>query len=252
MDQFILQWGEAPFFLTMQRRLKFHIFENIPSTQELAKTLSIQPNTVHVVLAFEQTAGQGTFGKTWLSPKHSGLYISLTFKLGDKIPKQTLSLLAAAACAECLASIHPTIKWPNDLLVKEKKIGGILTEVFEDRIIVGIGINLKTPPSLLGTLDQCATAWNQYEKPPEVDDLAHKLSETFMKFLDLWEKEGFKMIKPVYTRYFPLIGKEVIAELPEGLQKGLLIDFSDEGYPILKIGDLLQTLTHVKHLNLNP
>lgn len=233
----------------MDYTLKFHYFDQVESTQTLAKSINLQPQTLHVLVAFEQLCGKGTFGKAWVSPKDSGLYLSIAFHLRSLVPKQTLSLLTVAACCQTMQDLSPEIKWPNDLLIKGKKIGGILCEVLEDRVVIGVGINLKIPKNLLEKIDQPATSWNEYAIPPKIDALAGLFSTNFLHLLKIWCQHGFKGIKSIYTTYFPLMHQEVFAELPEGLLKGVLIDFSDDGYPMLKVGDLLQTLKHVKHLS---
>lgn len=117
------------------------------------------------VVAQEQTAGRGRAGRTWLSGKGLGLYFSLLLR-----PKfepghfPLLTLMTAVAVSEALlnaCALETDIKWPNDVLVGEKKICGILAETAESdvgtAVIIGIGINLRSAP-LPDTLSGIATS----------------------------------------------------------------------------------------------
>jgi BirA family transcriptional regulator, biotin operon repressor / biotin---[acetyl-CoA-carboxylase] ligase len=233
----------------MNRTIKFHIFESVESTQETAKRLVKDSQKLHAVLAFEQTQGKGTFGKSWLSPKDKGLYLTLAFELGHLKEHGTLSHLAAVATCLTLEKLHPKIKWPNDILVQDKKIAGILNEVSDHHVYCGIGINLIFDPSLKTKIDQPYTAFDGVKSPPDMQTLASELASNYLKLLEIWEIGGFKRIKDQYIHYFQYMMQVVTLDTPEGLISGQLVDFSDEGYPMLKIGTDIKTLTHFKHIN---
>ena len=103
-----------------------------------------------VVMAEEQTAGRGRAGRAWHSEKGTGLYFSILLR-PRLAPAQTplLTMLAgisAQAAVETVTGLTPELKWPNDLLLNEKKLGGILTEMVAEPsavrfVVVGIGIN---------------------------------------------------------------------------------------------------------------
>jgi BirA family biotin operon repressor/biotin-[acetyl-CoA-carboxylase] ligase len=97
-----------------------------------------------ILLSNKQTSGKGRHGRKWISPTNTGFYgswlINKSFKNIHLIP-----LVSAITVAKVLSEItnNPIlIKWPNDLVFKEKKIGGILVELIENSIIIGIGINI--------------------------------------------------------------------------------------------------------------
>jgi len=103
------------------------------------------------IVADEQTAGRGRQGREWVSPKGSGLFMSVILRPKLDVKHLTLiPLMAAIAVYDVLLKgylIEPDIKWPNDVLVDEKKICGILSEAVDTpdgfAVILGIGINLK-------------------------------------------------------------------------------------------------------------
>jgi BirA family biotin operon repressor/biotin-[acetyl-CoA-carboxylase] ligase len=107
-----------------------------------------------VVIAEGQLAGKGTKGRTFASPRGRGIYLSALFR--PQMAAKDISLItpfaavAAARAVERVAGISPGIKWVNDLLLRGKKLGGILTEAVVapagdglDYVIVGIGLNVR-------------------------------------------------------------------------------------------------------------
>lgn len=105
-----------------------------------------------VVVAEEQTAGRGRFGRAWYSEKSSGIYVSVLLRpplAPSAAPVITLMAgVAAHAAVERSAGVVTDIRWPNDLLLKEKKLCGILTEMSAEvdrlhAVVIGIGINVN-------------------------------------------------------------------------------------------------------------
>jgi BirA family biotin operon repressor/biotin-[acetyl-CoA-carboxylase] ligase len=232
----------------MLENIKFHFYDSLLSTQEQAKKLSLDSDKLHVIIAFEQTGGRGTFGKQWISPKNCGLYVTFAYKVPTHFQTSSLSHLSATAACMAIEPIHPQIKWPNDILVDEKKIGGVITEVHDSCIYAGIGLNIKKSASVENVKEQLTTSYDHYANPPLIEDLAHVLADHYLNLVKLWEKGGFEKIKPIYNRYFTLINKNVIINTPGGLIKGLLLDFTSQGYPILQVGLEKHSVTHLQHI----
>jgi len=128
---------------------KLYSFDKIPSTQTYAHELIARGDAVDrtIVLAAAQSAGRGRYRRKWVS-HHGNLYASFMYKMPERRP--TLSYAVAVAVAETLLhfGITPQIKWPNDILVDGKKISGILIEYSKNFVIVGIGVNIKTNPTV--------------------------------------------------------------------------------------------------------
>ena len=114
--------------------LKIRHFAEVASTQDIAKKeLIAQPTQAVLVLADQQSHGRGQGDKSFYSQLDTGLYLSIGMPLQD-IPLKPLTLLpGATALAVCLAleafHCHCLIKWPNDLILDHRKVGGILTEI---------------------------------------------------------------------------------------------------------------------------
>src|SRR5437867_2600704 len=94
-----------------------------------------------VVVADEQTAGQGRHGHSWHSEPYAGIYCSIVL---EPAPVLTLALgLAAAEAIAVTTGIACDLRWPNDLMLDGKKVAGVLVQLVDDKAIAGIGINVN-------------------------------------------------------------------------------------------------------------
>ena len=100
-----------------------------------------------VVVADEQTAGQGRHGHHWHSEPNSGLYISIVLRLvvrADSLPALTLALgLAAADAIAETTGLACDLRWPNDVMLEGRKVAGILVQLLDSAAIAGIGVNVN-------------------------------------------------------------------------------------------------------------
>lgn len=146
-----------------------HLFEHVGSTNDVARRLAAE-GAPHgsVVLAEQQLAGRGRMGRTWNSPPGVGIWLSQVLRPADLRSPGVLPLLVGLAVAEAMdAFVSPAavgLKWPNDLVVGERKVGGILCEGVWERsrvsyVVVGIGLNvLSEPDDFPEDLRQTATS----------------------------------------------------------------------------------------------
>lgn len=165
-----------------------------------------------MVVADEQDEGRGRRGRTWVSSP-GGLYASLL------VPSDPLlSLRAGIAVATALAAfgIEARLKWPNDVLVGERKIAGILIETVGDRAIVGIGVN-RAPVSVAGATSLAEEA----SLPCNRDDLLGKILEGFS-----WDSP--RRILSRYRALSATIGRIVRVEVGTGAQ-GRIVTGRAEG-----------------------
>lgn len=163
-------------------------FDKIPSTQDYAHELISSGRAVNrtAILAAAQSVGRGRYRRKWVS-HHGNLYISFIFLSPERNPR--LSYSVAVAVADTIASfgLHPTIKWPNDILVDKKKISGILIEYSGDYVIVGIGINVNSNP----TVDRYKTTkMDNYSEIP-MNELLNRL----MRNMDKWINADFRAVR---------------------------------------------------------
>ncbi len=143
---------------------EIYVYESVESTNDTAKEIAVSGcKEGAVVIADSQSKGRGRQGRRWESPSGAGIYLSIILK-PEKLVSQ-LTLVAGVSVVEAIMkiedcrlkiadSLNPklpriSIKWPNDININGKKAGGILTEGIKGgkEVIVGIGINVNTPPS---------------------------------------------------------------------------------------------------------
>ncbi|MCH9023994.1 MAG: biotin--[acetyl-CoA-carboxylase] ligase [candidate division Zixibacteria bacterium] len=174
-------------------------FKSIKSTNDLASQMAANYADEGVVITSEkQTLGRGRFGRSWHSPEKVGAYISIiiTPKMSpEKAPG--LSVMTALAAAETFEKYCPgkvKIKWPNDILLGNRKVAGVLTELYAknnkiDYVVVGIGINInQRPQDFPRSLKKIATSLRQ------VAGKKINRAELTAQFLKNFEKE-YKLSK---------------------------------------------------------
>ena len=130
-----------------------YYYQSVGSTNSLAKSLAKEGAIEgSLVVAEEQVSGRGRCGRGWISPKGANILASIIFRpsiLPDQVPR--MAILGAVSVADSifkLTGIKAQIRWPNEILLNDKKVGGILTEFSAeldrvDFVILGIGINVN-------------------------------------------------------------------------------------------------------------
>lgn len=210
-------------------QIPLHVFEIIPSTiEKLWESIDTGETLPLAALALEQTAGKGQWGRTWQSPK-GGLYLSVA--LAPKIPavdSPHLTLCTAWGIATALRdrSVPVLLKWPNDLIVRGRKLGGIKieTRVREgkiDRAVIGVGINwTNTVPDNGINLRSI-----EGESPKPTILSLEKLAAIVLNGLVLgYEKyllEGIEKILESYLKYLANLGRSVVVEGSPGIICGV-------------------------------
>lgn len=161
----VKRWAGVPVADLCERwnRGDVYVYGEIDSTMTAARELADEgapPGTI--VLSRGQTAGRGRAGSTFHSPSGDGVYLSMVFRpLGERIDAPITILAGLGVTLELAGSfpdLSPSVKWPNDLIARDRKLGGILAEAIRDpggghQLIVGVGINLSTrklPDDLAG------------------------------------------------------------------------------------------------------
>ena len=141
------------------RRSEIVWFDEVDSTMDAAKELlandpELASRDAFAVVAGSQRRGRGTRGRTWMS-KDGNLFMTVVLKLPlvpvpmTLIPLRVGTLIAPSIKARVRAGAPPvTLKWPNDVLIGERKVCGVLIEVADDRVLVGIGCNVQAAPQV--------------------------------------------------------------------------------------------------------
>ena len=223
------------------RGANVHYFDEATSTMEIAKDLAHKgcPNFT-VVIAGRQKKGRGRLHRDWISDP-GGLYFTVVLR--PRIPmvlSSRLNFLASTTLARILREaygVEAKVKWPNDILVNDRKISGMLTEVEAeaDRVTfmnIGIGINVNNDPSRL--LAQASSLKKILGK-----QIARK--ELLSRFLDEFEsgmqQVDFDGIVSEWKKFTVTLNRHVRIVTHQETSEGLAVDVDDNGALILKMDD---------------
>jgi BirA family biotin operon repressor/biotin-[acetyl-CoA-carboxylase] ligase len=194
-----------------------------------------------VLVADHQTAGRGRAGRRWVAPPGSSLLVSVLLRPPVGVPyahhlTAVVAIAASDACAE-VAGVRPLLKWPNDLVVDDRKLGGVLAEtlVSGGRVtaaVVGLGLNVNWPPELPAEIAGIATALSHLTGR-EIDRQA--LLTAFLVRLEehygaLCEPGGWRAVALNERRLSATLGADVRVELPGGeVVVGRAVELADDG-----------------------
>ncbi|CAM0117880.1 hypothetical protein RSOCI_06020 [Rhabdochlamydiaceae symbiont of Dictyostelium giganteum] len=228
--------------------------ESINSTNTFAKenALHFHPHHLTCITALEQTAGRGRYNRKWISPKDKNLYLSLFLTLPSYLSYiLNLGQIMAMACHEMLLEkgITLMLKWPNDLLLDYRKIGGILTEtvVINQRVgvVIGLGLNVNLTKEEYAHIDQPVTSlceWTGTLINPST--FVEPLLKHFTKNLELLMTHGFEPFLPYFKKYIAYQGKSVTLKLPQGPIQGICHSLLPDGsLQLLLPSGTLQTVS---------
>ena len=195
--------------------MKAFFFDSIYNTQEFAlKELNSEPI---LVISFHQEKGKGTSNRSWLNADQS-LACSFAFNKGDNQLDETLIPLLSGLCfTEVLSKPPIFLKWPNDLIVNDLKVGGVLVERVGEKICIGIGINYfwENP-----TVPNAGALFNEVQEDESIKDHAIKWAE---KVYESVTKNSFSLDR--YKAKLQTLGK--VVEYPEG--RGWAEDINENG-----------------------
>lgn len=185
----------------------FH-FPGIDSTNTwaLSNTHLLPPDKISLIYAKKQSNGRGRHKNKWKSPEANNLYatfgVFIQLEKGVQPNLPQLIALAAISVMEKMG-VQPKIKWPNDLLIEEKKVAGILTETSIDEQYIfhaiGIGVNLNLSQEYLAEIERPATSLSiELGREVDVEEFLDQLKETFSRFLSVFMEEGFTPYLPAF------------------------------------------------------
>ncbi|MEY8319640.1 biotin--[acetyl-CoA-carboxylase] ligase [Lachnospiraceae bacterium 46-61] len=227
---------------TVKIAKEVYFYEQTDSTNNCIRKLAKEGKKEGVVAVAEiQTAGKGRRGKEWKSPKGTGIWMSILLTPNITPPEApVLTLLAGLAVCRAVrqqTGLKAMIKWPNDVLISNKKICGILTELYAEMdsvhfIITGIGINVNTE-AFPEELQKIATSL-KIEKGETISrkNMIKAVIEEFEKIYLQYEKCcSFLPFREEYKKYCINIGKEL-----QVLSKQ---SFTAKGIDITEKGELL-------------
>ncbi len=159
-----------------------------------------------VFVADYQTAGRGRHGRPWTSPPRSGLLLSVLLRPRETAP-HAFTMLASVAVAEAverLLALDPAIKWPNDVVIQDRKVAGVLAEATDDGaervVVVGIGINVNVDAATLAELPSATSLMLETGVPVHRGELLVLILERLDAWLELPAAQLAAALWPAWER----------------------------------------------------
>ncbi|MDI6916176.1 MAG: biotin--[acetyl-CoA-carboxylase] ligase [Thermoplasmatales archaeon] len=223
--------------------MKIYHFKKVTSTNDVAKKIVLLRNLQSKFLIFqekcpaffhemkgeknfavvadEQTKGKGRMNRGWLSP-FGGLYFSIATKKNPMLP-----LIAGVTVAVSLKNfgLFPVLKWPNDVMVGDKKISGILIECLDDFAVVGVGVNINKTP-----LETATSINDETGKNVSRDAVLNSILKNFEKF-------SKKNVLDEYKKLCSTIGRRVKIKATNKVIDGKAVDVDEHGRLVLESGE---------------
>jgi BirA family transcriptional regulator, biotin operon repressor / biotin---[acetyl-CoA-carboxylase] ligase len=207
-----------------------------------------------VLAAEEQRAGRGRMGRAWVSPPRAALTFSVLLRPSTVPPARRgwLPLLAGVAVATAVrevTAVDARLKWPNDVLVRDEKLAGILAEASGDAVVIGIGVNVSTEPGelpprgpsgngALAATSLLAAGWASPDRDVLLTALLGELEHWYLA----WRRAGGDPercgLAEEYARLCSTLGRQVRVELPGGrLIQGLAEGIDPAGRLLVRVPD---------------
>jgi len=227
------------------KNFTIHQFEVLDSTNDLAKNLANNRQIFdrEIIVANQQNKGRGRLNRQWVSPQ-GNLYFSLVLqpKIAiEKIPQMSLVVIVILnlAVQKIAKNFQLKIenKWPNDLLINNKKVAGILLESINynnicEYLIIGIGININSfPPDLSNIADKL----QNYFPTITAEEMLEKFLDEFDILYKNWRDFGFKNFRQLWRQNAYNLNQEITIKPNNNETRGIFKDIDDEGNLLLEI-----------------
>ncbi|MEO3790374.1 biotin--[acetyl-CoA-carboxylase] ligase [Nonomuraea sp. B10E15] len=174
-----------------------------------------------VLVAEAQAAGRGRLGRSWSAPPRSGLTFSILLRPHVPLASQGwLTLLygvAAASAVRRLAEVDVRLKWPNDLLVGERKLAGVLAERADDAVVIGMGLNVSLKPDELPVETATSLGIEQaacLDRDPLLRAVLREVESHYHDWVDAKGDAEASGLRSAYLATSATVGRQVRVELP--------------------------------------
>jgi BirA family biotin operon repressor/biotin-[acetyl-CoA-carboxylase] ligase len=199
-----------------------HLADETASTQADALAAGVPGRGCAVFLADRQSAGQGRRGRRWISPPGAAIACSVSRRFQREAPAMAgLSLAVGVALAEALHELGLgalRLKWPNDLVVEGRKLGGILVNLRAEReacsAVIGFGLNVRLPADAAAAIDQPWCELAAFLDPPPRNEVVAALLARLLPALEAFDAQGLEPFLPRWQALDALVGQTV--QLVEG------------------------------------
>lgn len=220
-------------------------FETLDSTNDYAKKIASDEKEGTVIISEEQTKGKGRLGRQWHSKSHEGIWMSVILKpniMPYKAP--FITLIAGASIVKALndLGVETLIKWPNDIILNNKKISGILTELSAEiervnHIVLGMGINVKTMEFSQEISDIATSLYREGYKVSRVEIVRSILVEFERLYVDYVQNNSKEETLKICRQYSAIIGKDIYTLNGEEKERVKCLDINEDGNLIVRKQD---------------
>ncbi len=226
-----------------------HRLDEVGSTNDVAKELAQQGAAEGTaVVADCQTAGRGRLQRRWASPKGKGIYLSVILRPAIPVTRAPqLTMLAAVAVAQAIrrvTGLEARTKWPNDVMVGEKKVCGILTEVSAQGMnlnfaVVGIGLNVLTTPDDLpkDVRDEATSLAMELGQPVDRERVLQGVLQSLAEYYHRYRTEPFRSLLGEYKSLDIVLGNTVTVIDNQTQITGIAEDVDEFGTLTLRLPD---------------
>lgn len=217
-------------------------FDTIGSTNDYAKKIGNELIDGSVIISEEQTKGKGRLGRVWESKAGEGIWMSIILK-PDLIPNKApfITLIAGASIVKALniLGVDAKIKWPNDIIINNKKLSGILTELSAEigrvnYIVVGIGMNVKDDDFDEELQNKATSLYKENYKVSRVDIVKEILCQFEKLYLDYVENNDKREVLDICRKYSAIIDKEIYVIKNDERKLVNCIGINEDGNLIIK------------------
>ncbi|WP_016954148.1 biotin--[acetyl-CoA-carboxylase] ligase [Catenovulum agarivorans] len=219
--------------------------------KQLFKQKKLAAQTIVLSATDKQTQGRGRRGREWISPFAQNLYFSLGIQINLPMAELSgLSLVVGIAVAKALQAhqLNPQLKWPNDIYLTGKKLGGILIELegnFEPpySVVIGVGLNVNMVESAQN-IDQ---AWNSlalhtgnnWQRTQVLIDLVNEINQQ----VELFYQQGFAPFAKLWPHFDVYLNQQVNIVSGERVEQGTNIGVDERGNLLLQQGNIVKSIT---------
>lgn len=220
-------------------------FDTLESTNDYARQVASSESEGTVIISEEQTKGKGRLGRKWHSKSREGVWMSIILK-PDILTCQApfLTLIAGASIVKALndLGVKTSIKWPNDIILNEKKISGILTELSAEiegvnYVVLGIGINVKTmefPPEISDTATSLYKEGYNISRVDIVRAILREFENLYFEYVNNSSKEK---TLDICRKYSEVIGKDIYILKGEETELVKCIEINEDGNLVVETQD---------------
>jgi len=190
------------------------------------------------VIADEQTAGQGRHGHSWHSEAGAGLYCSIVLQR-EVSPTLTMALgLAAAEAITTSTQIACDLRWPNDIMIGDKKVAGILAQLVDNAAIAGVGVNVNHTRFPAELADEATSLRMESGREHSREDLLIALLPAVDRFVAILIERGSAAIVAEFSRRSSYAsGKRVEVRQGDTILRGSTAGLTEDGFLVVRKDD---------------